>query len=104
MLYRNFSTQEQLDAEYNPVATIGAENIGPIVSRHFAESARVRATLSCRENVPYGPTNAEFVDIYPAKRQGAPIHVFFHGGYWIAFGSKEHAFVAEPFYRHDITT
>ena len=42
----------------------------------------------------YGPTRAERVDIFPAG-EGAPVHIFIHGGYWRRFAAADFSFVAE---------
>ena len=56
-LYRDFETQEQIDAQYDPALPV-ADRAAEI--RHYAErSAHARATLACRTGVPYGPTRAE---------------------------------------------
>ncbi|WP_295856016.1 alpha/beta hydrolase [uncultured Xylophilus sp.] len=100
-LYRDFTTQEQIDAQYDtaiPVADRAAE------LRHYAErSAHARATLRCILDVPYGPTRAESLDIFPADRPGAPVFVFIHGGYWRALSSKEFSCVALGLQRRGIT-
>ncbi|PYE77845.1 hypothetical protein [Xylophilus ampelinus] len=86
-LYRDFETQEQIDAQYDtaiPAADRAAE------MRHYAErSAHARATLRCELRVPYGPTRAETLDIFPADAPGAPVFVFIHGGYWRALSAND---------------
>ena len=92
MLYREFSTQEELDAQYNLRNTVPDY---PAYSRFYEESSRqARERLECSLDVAYGPTLAERLDIFPAG-QGAPVLIFIHGGYWSSFSSKEFSFVAE---------
>lgn len=90
-LYRDFTTQEQIDREYNPSADVpdSASRIEGWVTR----SAAIRSTLPARLGVRYGPTRDEYLDIFPSG-DGAPIHVFIHGGYWRRFSAREHSFVA----------
>ena len=77
-LYRDFHSQEEIDANYR--TDIGLDLPG--IMRHFAaESARVRKELPCRLGLKYGPTRAESLDLFPG-RPGAPVLVFIHGGYW----------------------
>ena len=45
------------------------------------ESAAARERLEVVPDVAYGPRAAERYDVFPAG-PGAPVHVFFHGGYW----------------------
>lgn len=96
MLYRDFATQEELDAQYNAAAAVS--NFGDYVKFYVERSREARERLGCRLDVRFGPTLAEHLDIFPATQLDAPVLVFFHGGYWRALGSKEFSFVAEgPF-------
>jgi arylformamidase len=94
-LYRNFSTQEEIDREYSPRLALGEAKTEAYFKRNAEESARVRAKLAHQDNLAFGPTAPEHVDVYPATAANAPVHVFIHGGYWRAFSSKDFAFVAE---------
>lgn len=91
MLYRDFATQEELDAQYDLTRTVPDVEV---YSRFYdEESALVRSELDHRLGVPFGPTLAEHVDIYPAG-EGAPVFVYVHGGYWARRTSREFGFVA----------
>jgi arylformamidase len=92
MLYRNFATQEELDAQYNLNAMF-PEAAARYEDFCWRESESVRAALDHRLDVPFGPTLAEHVDIYPAG-QNAPVLVYVHGGFWCLRTSKEFGFVA----------
>jgi arylformamidase len=94
VLYRNFATQEELDAQYALERVVpDAASYAP---SYAAESERVRGELQHRLGVPFGPTLAEHADVYPAPgvTRGAPVLVYLHGGYWRRFSSKEFGFVA----------
>lgn len=94
MFHRNSATQEELDAQYNLRALI------PDAATRYEESCereseKLRAELDHRLDVPFGPTLAEHVDVYPAPGDGdAPILVYVHGGFWVLRTSKEFGFVA----------
>jgi arylformamidase len=92
VLYRDFASQDDIDAQYN------IERQVPDARRwleFFVEaSARTRAALACDLDVAFGPTLAETLDIFPAARADAPIVVFIHGGYWRRLSAKEFSFVA----------
>lgn len=60
--------------------------------RWTAESARVRATLPCETDVPYGTGSDEMLDVFAAPRAGAPVVVFVHGD-WKSVDKSRHAFV-----------
>ncbi|MDD3935774.1 alpha/beta hydrolase [Rhodoferax sp.] len=101
-LYREFETQAQLDAQYNPAIKL-TDPTAP--AKHYAvRSAQARASLRCVLDVPYGPTLAETLDIFPADAPNAPVFVFLHGGYWRAFSSKEFSCVALGLQPLGITT
>lgn len=95
MLYRDFATQEELDAQYNlrmlfPEAALSYEAFCE------QESEKVREDIGHRLNVPFGPTRAEHSDVYPAagEARGAPVLIYVHGGFWVLRASKEFGFVA----------
>jgi arylformamidase len=94
LLYRNFATQEELDAQYDLENTV--EDISLYADFYAKESEKVRAKLEHRLDVPFGPTLAEHLDLYPAPglEHPAPILVYLHGGYWRSRTSKEFGFVA----------
>jgi len=92
VLYKDFATQEELDAQYNLTMML-PEEAASYEAFCWRESKRVRSELDHRLNVPFGPTLAEHVDIYPAG-ENAPVLVYVHGGFWCLRSSKEFGFVA----------
>ena len=90
-LYRDFATQEEIDAHYNVLGNVSDPDA---IIRGWVERGEVAvARLDCRLQVPYGPTLAEHCDVFPAG-PGAPLHLFIHGGYWRRFSARDHVFVA----------
>ena len=87
--------QKALDFEYNNRAKVSdAQDFKDAQAHH---SAQARAKLEARCDVAYGPSPAETVDVYPAPGSApAPVHVFFHGGYWKQNHKDEFAFLAPP--------
>ena len=101
-LYRNFDTQAQIDAQYNPSVALPA---GSNPGAHYAHQAQsARETLRCVLDVPYGPTVHETLDIFPADAPDAPVFIFIHGGYWRAFQARDFDGVALGMQRLGITT
>lgn len=91
-LYREFETQAQIDAQYNPSLAL-ATDANPMA--HYQRQAQAaRATLPCMLGVPYGPTLAETLDIFPAQEPNAPVFIFIHGGYWRALSSADFSGIA----------
>jgi len=101
MLYHTFSTQEEIDQEYNPRYIV--KNTDELIQSYFTESQRVLREYSNCSAVAYGPTPSETLDIFPAEKLCSPIHIFFHGGYWHSLTSRDFAFVAEGLVRNGIT-
>ena len=58
-------------------------------------SAETRDRCACRLDVAYGPSPAETMDIFPAEKNEAPIHMFIHGGYWQAMDKEFFSYIAE---------
>jgi arylformamidase len=69
-LYREFTTQAQIDAQYN--ASLGLSDPAAPGKHYVAQSVLARATLRHSLDVPYGPTLQETLDIFPADAPNAP--------------------------------
>lgn len=100
-LYRGFTTQEEIDQEYSPMAT--AADGEARVQAWMTRGQAVTAELDCHLGLKFGPTRDEQLDVFPAGAN-APIHVFIHGGYWRRFSARDHAFLARPLVQAGITT
>ena len=102
MLYRQFASQAEIDAEYNPAARLSDPGA---YQRHYVEHSRLaRERLAGLQGVPFGPTLAETLDIFPAAQPDAPVFVFIHGGYWRAFSAADFSCVALGLHALGITT
>lgn len=102
MLYRDFETQEELDAQYNVGEAV--EDYERYAEFYVEESERAREDLACHLDVPFGPTTAEHLDVFPADDPDAPVVLFIHGGYWRSLSSKEFSFVARGPVSAGVTT
>jgi arylformamidase len=104
-LYRDFTTVEELDAQYDIEASV--PDFGIYVEQFIARSAAARAELEARLDVLYGPTLAETVDVFPgagpAPAAGRPAVLFVHGGYWKVTTSKEWSYVARGLVERGVT-
>ncbi|MFW3614062.1 alpha/beta hydrolase [Billgrantia antri] len=92
MLYRDFSTQEAIDREYDPSR---GRDLSALLAGWQSHSEAVRERCRVSLDVAFGPTLAERMDVYHAEAEDAPLHLFFHGGYWRSLGHREFGFVAE---------
>ena len=90
-----------IDAEYDPSLRVASRQ--PYLDWYLRESAQARGKLDCRLDVPFGPTPAETLDIFPSQTPNSPVLMFIHGGYWRAFSSKEFSFFASGLVPHGIT-
>ncbi|WP_064576212.1 alpha/beta hydrolase [Cupriavidus gilardii] len=101
-LYRQFQTQEQIDAQYDVEKSVPDFMV---YARHYAEeSEAVRRRLKLVPSVPFGPTLDETLDIFPAEAPGSPVFVFIHGGAWRSLSSKEFSTVANGLHARGFTT
>ena len=91
-LYQGYD-QQGLDAQYNNRARV-PEHV-ELHSRWEAEGEAVLAEFDTRLDVAYGPGPEETLDVYlPKNAEGAPIHIFIHGGYWFSRHKDDFRFLA----------
>jgi arylformamidase len=102
MLYREFSTQEELDAQYNMANSV--PDYQNYAKFYVEESKETREQLDCHLDVSFGPTIAEHLDVFPADQPNAPVLLFIHGGYWHSLSSREFSFVADGPVSKGVTT
>ncbi len=66
-------------------------DISDYLKTYAERSADARRNFACREDLRYGPPEAEVLDFFPAASPDAPLFVFIHGGYWHELSHKESA-------------
>jgi len=89
--------QAALDREYDNRAKIG-DKLNFYLDSYAAGSLSVRASMPSSQNISYGPSGPETLDIFPAPVDGAqPVQIFIHGGYWKTLDSKDFSFVVRAF-------
>ena len=92
LLYRDFASQQELDAQYDVEKAVPDFTV---YARYYTDQSKLaRHRLTCELDVPFGPTRDEYLDIFPAAQKRAPILIFLHGGYWRILSAKEFSFVA----------
>jgi len=85
-----------LDREYDNRAKV--PDFAAYLERWRPRNALARDLPGCRRDVPFGPSEAETLDLFPGSgARNAAINVFYHGGYWKAFGKDDFSFVAHAF-------
>lgn len=88
-------TPEYYDRQYNNRLFI--PDAADYSARAIERSAAARRALPCYLDVPYGESPRERMDLFPARRSGAPVLCFIHGGYWRSREKSEFSFIARPF-------
>ena len=89
---------EEFERQFNPRQAV--PEVDDILDRRPALSEATRRGLPHELDHKYGDGEREVVDIFPAATgtgEGAPVLVFFHGGYWRGGHAREYSFVAGPF-------
>ena len=87
--------QKELDDAYDQ--SVYSPNRDLVLKRRVVASDEVRKRIGEPKRFSYGPTSHEGLDLYPAKRPNAPIHVYIHGGAWRGGAAKDSAGPAELF-------
>lgn len=91
--YRGYDAA-QLTRQYSPSLTI--QGAAAHVRRWGVESARFRAAFGGRTalDVRYAEHPAARLDVFSNARDGAPVHVYIHGGYWQRTGKSDYSYLA----------
>ena len=89
------------DLLYNPRLVV--ENYQEIFDRWGEQSERARASLRCYLDVPYGPSEAEKMDVFCAQGKSRGLLMYIHGGYWRSLDKKRFSFVAPTLAEAGIT-
>ncbi len=87
---------------YDTAAT-ASEDVGAHFARWRAWSDEVRATVLQARDLRYGPSPDETLDLI-VPHTGAPLLVFFHGGYWRRLHKDDATYVAHGFAPHGVAT
>lgn len=83
------------DAQYNNRARIPEHP--QILERWSNASALAREKALGLLDLPYEDAPSGKLDLFPAERNGAPVLVYIHGGYWRALDKRDQSFVAPAF-------
>ena len=89
--------QRALDDAYDQA--VYAANRDQVIARFAAASRVTRRHLGDPQRFSYGKTAIEALDLYRARKSGAPVSVFIHGGAWRAGLARDYGFPAEMLLR-----
>jgi len=102
MDWRRYDADE-IEVQFNPRASVPSFEVDQ--ARHAAWSAAARSELQGHLDVAYGDGPLHKVDVFPAPGvRNAPMHVYFHGGYWRAQDKANFAHVARTLVGEGICT
>ncbi|MDB5841396.1 MAG: alpha/beta hydrolase [Herminiimonas sp.] len=87
---------EYYDQQYNARAMV--PDHPRIITRWLKDSAHARRTSAGLLDLAYGESPGERLDFFPARRGGAPLLVYIHGGWWRSMDKSNFSFVV-PGYR-----
>lgn len=91
---------EDIEFEYNP--RVSVSNVQRYIDQASLDSERAREILEGFYDVPYGEQELMTCDIFPAGPD-APVHVFYHGGYWKGRDKSDYSFIVPGFLAQGIT-
>lgn len=87
-------TSQEHEYQYNPQRAF--PDFAVYRARRDPANQAALSSLRRISDQAYGPHRLDTVDIYPASQPNAPVHVFYHGGYWRAQDKASFAFLAAP--------
>jgi len=95
------TTVEFCEREYNARASIPEHP--QIFARWAEQSAATRRLRACLIDLVYGETAGERLDLFPTRRDAAPLLVYIHGGYWRSLDKSDFSWIAPPFVNHGVS-
>ena len=90
----------ELDRQYNARASV--PDHAAFFSRWRGDSVRSRKALAAEIDRVYGRSSDEKLDLFRAEKQGAPLLVFIHGGYWRSLDKADFSFLAPAFVASEV--
>jgi arylformamidase len=99
-VYKNY-TKDELELHFDPQKA--TPDHAEWTEKRNQASLRVRKTLRSFPDVPYGNSPRQKLDIFPADKTGAPVLVYFHGGYWRSGSKEQNCHFAELFVKAGAT-
>jgi arylformamidase len=91
----------EFDLQYNPRTTI--KNFQEYFDRDEARSREALQNLDGYVDVPYGPHEAQKMDIFRSRGASKGVLMFIHGGYWRALDKRFYNFLAPAFTKAGVT-
>ncbi|MDO8299710.1 alpha/beta hydrolase [Lacisediminimonas sp.] len=102
LLFRGYD-RAGLDREYDNRNKVPGFDFASFLRDCEQKCEAARASHDCVLDLPYGDSPAERLDIFRAPQPDAPVHVFFHGGYWRLLDKKDFSYIADGFVPQGVT-
>lgn len=96
--WRDFDV-ETLSRQYSPSSCV--DDFDALIAAYVSESKAAEARTEVHKNLAFSAHPDETLDFFPATN-GAPLHVFIHGGYWQELTKNESTFAAPDFVENGI--
>ena len=84
----------ELEAHFNP--RVAVPDHAELLARFTSASAEARQRFRPEVDIRYGDGPRQVLDLFRAASPGAPIHIYFHGGYWRALAKSDFSLIAPP--------
>jgi arylformamidase len=94
--------RDDIETQYNPRKAVS--NVEQYQRRAAELSAAARRAHKATCDVRYGAGKLATLDVFPAGRANAPLHVFLHGGYWRGRDKSDYSYVADALVPLGFTT
>ena len=96
-----FPPDPAMEAQYRVAESLTPEELQSGLERYAMLSEEARRHCLVYEDLVFDARSGCSLDLFPA-REGAPLLLFIHGGYWRMFSRRESAFMARPFVERGI--
>lgn len=102
ILYRGYD-RAGLDGQYDNRNKVPGFDFATFLAEYEARSQAARSRHDCVLDLAYGSHPGERLDIFRSAEPDAPVHVFFHGGYWRLLDKRDFSYVADGIVPHGVT-
>jgi len=100
-IWEGLSPQEH-EHQYNP--QVAVPDFAKYRATREGPNVHALASLVRIADLSYGPHKLNTLDVYPVIKPNAPVHIFYHGGYWRAQDKQNFAYLAAPLTAEGICT
>ncbi len=83
-----------LESQMNP--RVAVPDFQAYLDNAAARSLAVRRSIPCVLDVRYGDGPLQTLDVFSARGENLPVHVFIHGGFWRGLDKDIYSEIAQP--------